>query len=57
MPGDLLVFATDGIQAGFDEAIRTIGTPQQIAEGILSRHARQVDDALVLAVRYAGKST
>jgi hypothetical protein len=52
-----LVFATDGIQAGFDEAIRTIGTPQQIAEGILSRHARQVDDALVLAVRYAGKST
>lgn len=53
-PGDLLVFATDGIQPGFEARINLTETSKQIAEGILSRQFKGTDDALVLAVRYAG---
>lgn len=49
-PGDLIVFATDGIGAGFTECVAPGGTPQQIAERILERHFKGTDDALALAV-------
>ena len=52
--GDLLVFATDGIQTGFEGGINQTETPQQIADGILRRHFKGTDDALVLVVRYDG---
>ena len=55
-PGDLLVFATDGIQPGFETGINLKETSGQIADGILSRHFKGTDDALVLVVRYAGLS-
>jgi phosphoserine phosphatase RsbX len=54
-PGDLLVFATDGIQQGFEARINLTETSKQVAEGILSRHFKGTDDALVLAVRYTGR--
>jgi len=50
--GDVLIFATDGVQPGFRENADLIGRPQQIAERILARHNLGTDDALVLAVRY-----
>lgn len=55
-PGDLMVFATDGIQQGFETRINLTESSKQIADGILSRHFKGTDDALVLAVRYAGFS-
>ena len=53
-PGDLLVFATDGIRGGFAEDISKRDTPQQIADLLLSRYGKSTDDALVLAARYLG---
>jgi phosphoserine phosphatase RsbX len=55
--GDLLVLATDGLHAGFEEGINTNETPGQIAEKIMSRHFKGNDDALVLAARYLGVTT
>lgn len=52
--GDLLVLATDGLRSGFGDGIPVTGAPQEIAEGILARHARGSDDALVLVARYLG---
>lgn len=55
MRGDLLVFATDGLHAGFDQRINLTETPKKIADGIMNRHFKGTDDALALAVRYLGK--
>lgn len=53
-PGDTLVFATDGIRNGFADGLLPAGSPQQIADGILARHAKGTDDALVFVARYLG---
>lgn len=53
-PGDLLIFATDGIRGGFSEGLPTDATPQQLADEILARYGKGTDDALVLVARYAG---
>jgi len=53
-PGDLLIFATDGIRGGFAEGLPRDATPQQLADHILARHGKGTDDALVLVARYAG---
>jgi negative regulator of sigma-B (phosphoserine phosphatase) len=52
LPGDLLVMATDGIGAEFHETIMRSDPLQQIADGILKRHFKGNDDALVLVLRY-----
>jgi serine phosphatase RsbU (regulator of sigma subunit) len=54
MPGDTLIFATDGIRSSFADNLTLDGTPQQAAERILARHGRETDDALVLVARYVG---
>jgi len=53
-PDDLLIFATDGIDAGFNEGLVCSDSPQQLADGILEDHFKGHDDALVLVVRYLG---
>ena len=53
-PDDLLIFATDGIDAGFNEGLVCSDSPQQLADSILERHFKGHDDALVLVVRYLG---
>lgn len=55
MIGDTLIFATDGIQSGFQEGIKLDNPPQQIAAGILNQYSKGNDDALVLVVRYVGQ--
>ncbi len=55
-PGDTLLFATDGIRSSFTDRLTANGTPQQIADRILSAHTRGTDDALVLVARYIGPS-
>lgn len=54
-PGDLLILATDGIHAHFDEDDYFGGNPAQIADRILEKHFKGTDDALVLVVRYRGQ--
>lgn len=53
-PGDLLLFATDGIRNGFEQNLNLADPPQQIADHILTQFFKGSDDALVLAVRYVG---
>lgn len=51
-PGDTLILASDGIRDGFADAPALTGTPQGLADQILSHHAKGTDDALVLVARY-----
>lgn len=58
--GDTLIFVTDGIRSSFAGDLALVASsraPQQIADGILSRHSRQTDDALALVARYLGGNT
>jgi phosphoserine phosphatase RsbX len=53
-PDDLLVLATDGIRNGFDLSDLLGGTPQKIADRVMSRHFKGNDDGLVLVARFLG---
>jgi phosphoserine phosphatase RsbX len=53
-PGDVLVLATDGIEAAFADSLDVSGSTQAITERILATHWKPTDDALVVAVRYLG---
>lgn len=53
-PGDLLVFATDGIRSDFQVEATCEKTPTALAAGLLERNFKGTDDALVLVVRYLG---
>ena len=52
--GDVLIMATDGIEAAFADSLDISGSAQDISERILAVHWKPLDDALVLAVRYLG---
>jgi len=53
-PGDTLIFASDGIKAGFADEPVDDASPQQLADRILTRFCKGTDDALVLVARYRG---
>jgi negative regulator of sigma-B (phosphoserine phosphatase) len=53
-PGDLIVFATDGIKSGFHESLDLHAPAREIADDIFRRFAKTSDDALALVVRYRG---
>ena len=53
-PGDILIFATDGIRSGFEINLSLSAPLQQIADTICSQHGKGTDDALVLVARYIG---
>lgn len=53
-PGDMLIFATDGIAPDFAEALPIGAHVEDIAGGIMARCRKGTDDALVLVVRYLG---
>jgi hypothetical protein len=52
--GDLVVLATDGVEAAFADSPDVSGSAQAISERILADHWKPLDDALVVAVRYLG---
>lgn len=52
--GDVLILATDGIEAGFADSLDLSGPAQEVAERVLAGHWKATDDALVLVVRYLG---
>jgi phosphoserine phosphatase RsbX len=54
LPGDVLILATDGIEATFADSLDISGSTQAISERILADHWKAPDDALVVAVRYVG---
>jgi serine phosphatase RsbU (regulator of sigma subunit) len=54
-PGDVLVFATDGVRSGFSAVVSSKETPQKSADMILARYGKGTDDALVLVARYLGR--
>lgn len=60
-PGDMLIFATDGIRSTFAEPSsqanppKMQGGPQFIADTILAQHGRKTDDALVLVVQLVAR--
>lgn len=54
--GDLIVMATDGITEDHLDHIDFAGSATVIAEEILSKYAKESDDAMVLAARHRGKS-
>jgi phosphoserine phosphatase RsbX len=53
-PGDVLVFATDGVDPSFADSLDLSGSTHAITERIMARHQKPTDDALVVAVRYLG---
>jgi len=54
-PGDLLVFASDGIREGFTEAMSLQDAPQRAATRIMATNGKGTDDALVLVAKYLGR--
>jgi phosphoserine phosphatase RsbX len=55
-PGDLLLVTSDGIVEGYLDDIDFSAPSLVIASQILHRHAKDNDDALVLAARHRGAS-
>ena len=55
--GDLIVIATDGITEDHLDHIDFAASATVIAEEILSKYAKESDDAMVLAARHRGAST
>ncbi|RJO68218.1 stage II sporulation protein M [Nocardia panacis] len=53
-PGDLLLMATDGIVPESADGIDLSRSTAEITAEILARHAKDTDDALVLAARHRG---
>jgi negative regulator of sigma-B (phosphoserine phosphatase) len=55
--GDLLIIASDGIAEDHLDYIDFSAAAPVIAEQILGKHAKESDDAMVLAARHRGTST
>ena len=53
-PGDVMIFATDGVRRDFVAESVNDRDPQAIADDLLAAYAKGSDDALVLVVRYQG---
>lgn len=53
-PGDLVIFATDGVAPDFADNIKIDSPVSDIANGIISRYCKKTDDALALVIRYLG---
>ncbi len=55
-PGDLLVFATDGVDASFAPEPAGNTALQPLADRILDQWGKNTDDALVLVARFLGEA-
>jgi len=53
-PGDILIFASDGLKHGFAQEPFRGGSLDLHAADLLDRYGKDSDDALVLVVRYLG---
>jgi negative regulator of sigma-B (phosphoserine phosphatase) len=55
-PGDLLVFATDGVREDFADLLNASDAPADLVDRIMARKFRGTDDGLVLACKYLGRA-
>lgn len=55
--GDLIILSTDGIDAEYLNHIDFATSAAAIADETLAKHAKETDDAMVLAARHRGAST
>ena len=55
--GDVLVLATDGVDAAFADALELSGRAEAIAERLMERHWTGRDDAAAVVVRYLGAAS
>jgi phosphoserine phosphatase RsbX len=55
LPGDTLIYATDGIANTFADNLSLMDSPQRLAERIGAEFCKGTDDALVVAGRYRGR--
>jgi len=55
-PGDVLIFATDGISNTFADRLSVSESPQSLANSIGAQFFKGNDDALVLVAQYRGRS-
>jgi phosphoserine phosphatase RsbX len=53
-PGDSVVIATDGVAADYSVSLEAGIAAQPLAERVLARHGKGIDDALAAVVRYLG---
>ncbi|MFC9994872.1 SpoIIE family protein phosphatase [Nocardia sp. NPDC127526] len=53
-PGDLLLMSTDGITSDFADGVDLSKPTSEITADLLAKHAKDTDDALVLAARHRG---
>jgi len=53
--GDVIVFATDGVQEDFSDLVSPTDTPARLTEKIITQKFRGTDDGLVLACKYLGR--
>ena len=54
VPGDSVVFATDGVAADFSAVLNPALDPRAQAARVLREHGKGSDDALAVVVRYRG---
>jgi negative regulator of sigma-B (phosphoserine phosphatase) len=54
-PGDVLAFATDGVDAAFTAEVSATASVQPLADRILSQWGKTTDDALVLVARFTAE--
>jgi hypothetical protein len=55
-PGDILAVATDGLRPEFVDHVNLTDDPQEQADHLMRRFARDNDDALVFVGRYRGRA-
>ncbi len=55
--GDLLLITSDGISEDYLDHLDFAASAVDIAEQVLAKHAKETDDAMVLAARHRGIST
>jgi phosphoserine phosphatase RsbX len=54
--GDVLIFATDGVDQCFADDLDVSGSAVDIAERVIRRHWRECDDAISVVARYRGEA-
>ena len=57
VPGDTLVFSTDGVRAGYLDLLEDYEEPRRVAARIFEGFGKGTDDALVLVARFVGTAS
>lgn len=55
-PGDIIVFASDGIGYGWHGECRPDVSPRELCDALIERHRVPNDDSIVTVLRYAGNA-